>query len=64
MTHKLPPSERHPIMHNSPSRVWEATGNYTEDGAPMYASREWRTGERAAYCREVLYREPHAGDVK
>lgn len=59
-----PPTPKRPILFTSPSRVWEATGNFTPDGVPMYASREWQPTERPAYCREVLYREPTAGDTK
>jgi len=56
-----PPTPK-PNMNRSPERCWYATGNYTHDGKPMFASREWYPGERAEYCRTVLHREPlHGG---
>jgi hypothetical protein len=39
---------------NPPNRVWEPTGNYTPDGKPMFASREWHKGEQAEYIATVL----------
>lgn len=38
----------------APNRYWYATGNFTQDGKPMFASKEWEPGEKLAYERSVL----------
>jgi len=38
------------ISCGAPNRVWYPTGN------GLWASREWRPGEKAAYERDVLGR--------
>lgn len=44
------------IFSRSPNRV----GFQTESG--LWADRAWYPGERAEYCRNVLHREPYAGE--
>lgn len=57
-----PPRQLSPIIKsNSPERVWMVSG-YNGAGTPIYSSRAWEKGERAQYCRNVLHREPYAGE--
>lgn len=51
------------VQGSSPNRVWFQTGNFTDDGKPMWASRQWEPGERAEYCRTVLNRNISLGEL-
>ncbi len=49
------------IYLGAPERKWEPTGNYTHEGKPLFASREWKPGEKAEYVRTILHRDLYLG---
>lgn len=38
-----------PLTYAPPLRVWFPTGNTTPDGKRMFASRDWKPGEKPDY---------------
>jgi hypothetical protein len=42
------------LLHTAPVNQSEPTGNYTEDGKPMFRSREWRRNEKQEYIMNNL----------
>jgi hypothetical protein len=45
------------LLHQAPNRAYTRTGNFTEDGKPLWTSREWQRGEKEQYLASIQPQE-------